>query len=85
MLTSAAQIGAGVVAGLVIGVVAALLGVKRRTLAKITHWPMAKIERSRPALLDEGPADGGNELRMLRSLPPVASRKGPKYIVPLRP
>ena len=43
--------------------------VKSRTLANITHWPMAKIERLRHVLRDERPADGGDELRMLRSLP----------------
>src|SRR5215472_15739580 len=43
--------------------------VKSRTLANITHWPMAKIERLRQVLRDERPADGGDELRMLRSLP----------------
>jgi hypothetical protein len=43
--------------------------VKSRTLANITHWPMAKIERLRQVLRDEVPADSGDELRMLRSLP----------------
>lgn len=43
--------------------------VKSRTLANITHWPMAKIERLRQVLREEVPADGGDELRMLRSLP----------------
>ncbi len=43
--------------------------VKNRTLANITHWPMAKIERLRQALRDDAPEAGDNELRMLRSLP----------------
>lgn len=43
--------------------------VKSRTLANITHWPMAKIERLRQVLRDAGPAECGDELRMLRSLP----------------
>jgi len=43
--------------------------VKNRTLANITHWPMAKIERLRQALRDDAPEAGGGELQMLRSLP----------------
>ncbi len=43
--------------------------VKNRTLANITHWPMAKIERLRHALRDDAPEAGGDELQMLRSLP----------------
>jgi hypothetical protein len=43
--------------------------VKSRTLANITHWPMAKIERLRQVLREAVPAEGGDELRMLRSLP----------------
>ncbi len=43
--------------------------VKNRTLANITHWPMAKIERLRQALRDDAPEAGDNELQMLRSLP----------------
>ena len=43
--------------------------VKSRTLANLSHWPLAKIERLRRVLRDEvlsGPTDG---LTMLRSLP----------------
>ena len=43
--------------------------VKSRTLANLSHWPLAKIERLRRVLRDEvlgGAADG---LTMLRSLP----------------
>lgn len=43
--------------------------VKSRTLANITHWPMAKIERLRQVLREEVAAQCGDELRMLRSLP----------------
>lgn len=43
--------------------------VKNRTLANITHWPMAKIERLRQALRDDTPETDADELRMLRSLP----------------
>jgi hypothetical protein len=43
--------------------------VKTRTLANLSHWPLAKIDRLRRVLRDEvlsGPAEG---LTMLRSLP----------------
>src|SRR6476659_4900682 len=42
--------------------------VKSRTLANLSHWPLAKIERLRRVLRDEvlGAAEG---LTMLRSLP----------------
>ena len=43
--------------------------VKSRTLANLSHWPLAKIERLRRVLRDEvlsGPADG---LSLRRSLP----------------
>jgi len=42
---------------------------KSRALTNITHWAMAAIGSLRQLLHDEGPADGGNELRMLRGLP----------------
>jgi hypothetical protein len=44
--------------------------VKKRTLANITHWPLAKIEALRRLLRDEPlPGDRGDGLRLLRSLP----------------
>lgn len=41
--------------------------VRKRTLANITHWSLAKIEALRRLLRDELP--GGQELSLLRSLP----------------
>lgn len=43
--------------------------VKSRTLANISHWPPAKIERLRRVLRDEVLEDVGEALTMLRSLP----------------
>ena len=43
--------------------------VKTRTLANISHWPPAKIERLRRVLRDEVLEDVGEGLTMLRSLP----------------
>src|SRR6202162_975396 len=44
--------------------------VKKRTLANITHWPMAKIEALRRLLRDEVlGADQAPGLELLRSLP----------------
>jgi hypothetical protein len=44
--------------------------VKKRTLANITHWPLAKIEALRRLLRDEPlTGDRGDGLRLLRSLP----------------
>ncbi|HET7882864.1 MAG TPA: IS1634 family transposase [Acetobacteraceae bacterium] len=43
--------------------------VKSRTLANLTHWPLAKIERLRQVLRDEVLPDGRDGLTMLRSLP----------------
>ncbi|MGH7761686.1 MAG: IS1634 family transposase [Candidatus Dormibacteraceae bacterium] len=43
--------------------------VKTRTLANLSHWPLAKIERLRRVLRDEVLPDGGEGLSMLRSLP----------------
>jgi transposase len=43
--------------------------VKTRTLANISHWPPAKIERLRRVLRDEVLEDAGEGLTMLRSLP----------------
>src|ERR1700751_2738701 len=43
--------------------------VKSRTLANLSHWPIAKIERLREVLRDEVLADGKDGLMMLRSLP----------------
>ncbi len=43
--------------------------VKSRTLANLTHWPLAKIERLRQVLRDEVLSDGRDGLTMLRSLP----------------
>jgi hypothetical protein len=42
--------------------------VRKRTLANITHWPLAKIEALRRLLRDEL-APGDDELSLLRSLP----------------
>ena len=42
--------------------------VRKRTLANITHWPLAKIEALRRLLRDELPG-GDQELSLLRSLP----------------
>ena len=43
--------------------------VKTRTLANLSHWPLAKIERLRRVLRDEVLSDPTQGLRMLRSLP----------------
>jgi hypothetical protein len=43
--------------------------VKTRTLANLSHWPMAKIERLRRVLRDEAPSGGDDGLKLLRSLP----------------
>jgi hypothetical protein len=43
--------------------------VKTRTLANLSHWPLAKIERLRRVLRDEVLSDSGQGLTMLRSLP----------------
>lgn len=43
--------------------------VKSRTLANLSHWPLAKIERLREVLRDEVLPDGRDGLTMLRSLP----------------
>ena len=43
--------------------------VKTRTLANLSHWPLAKIERLRRVLRDEVLSDPGEGLTMLRSLP----------------
>src|SRR6266496_3769252 len=44
--------------------------VRKRTLANITHWPLAKIEALRRLLRDELPGgDQAQALRLLRSLP----------------
>lgn len=43
--------------------------VKTRTLANLSHWSLAKIERLRRVLRDEALPDGGEGLTMLRSLP----------------
>lgn len=43
--------------------------VKTRTLANLSHWPLAKIERLRRVLRDEVLSDAGQGLTMLRSLP----------------
>ena len=43
--------------------------VKTRTLANLSHWPLAKIERLRRVLRDEVLSDPGQGLTMLRSLP----------------
>jgi transposase len=43
--------------------------VKTRTLANLSHWPLAKIERLRRVLRDEVLSDPEQGLRMLRSLP----------------
>src|ERR1700730_9791173 len=44
--------------------------VKKRTLANITHWPLAKIEALRRLLREEMPLnDPHRGLRLLRSLP----------------
>jgi transposase len=44
--------------------------VRKRTLANITHWPLAKIEALRRLLRDELPAgEQGQGLTLLRSLP----------------
>ena len=43
--------------------------VKTRTLANLSHWPLAKIERLRRVLHDEAPSASEQELTMLRSLP----------------
>lgn len=44
--------------------------VKKRTLANITHWPLAKIEALRRLLRDQLPGgDGARGLKLLRSLP----------------
>jgi hypothetical protein len=42
--------------------------VRKRTLANITHWPLAKIEALRRLLRDE-PLSEGSGLSLLRSLP----------------
>jgi Transposase DDE domain len=43
--------------------------VKSRTLANLSHWPLAKIERLRRVLRDEVLPDANDGLSMLRSLP----------------
>jgi len=43
--------------------------VKSRTLANLSHWPLAKIERLREVLRDEVLPGGRDGLTMLRSLP----------------
>ena len=43
--------------------------VKTRTLANLSHWPMAKLERLRRVLRDEAPTETTGKLTMLRSLP----------------
>jgi Transposase DDE domain len=43
--------------------------VKTRTLANLSHWPLAKIERLRRVLRDEVLSDPTQGLTMLRSLP----------------
>ena len=43
--------------------------VKTRTLANLSHWPLAKIERLRRVLRDEVLSDSGQRLTMLRSMP----------------
>ena len=43
--------------------------VKSRTLANLSHWPLAKIERLRRVLRDEVLSDTAEGLTMLRSLP----------------
>ena len=43
--------------------------VKSRTLANLSHWPPAKIDRLRRVLRDEVPGGGADRLSMLRSLP----------------
>jgi hypothetical protein len=43
--------------------------VKTRTIANLSHWPLAKIERLRRVLRDEVLSDPGQGLTMVRSLP----------------
>ncbi len=43
--------------------------VKTRTLANLSHWPMAKIERLARVLRDEGLTEPNEKLTILRSLP----------------
>jgi hypothetical protein len=43
--------------------------VKTRTLANLSHWPMAKIGRLARVLRDEVLAEPNDKLTMLRSLP----------------
>jgi hypothetical protein len=43
--------------------------VKTRTLANLSHWPMAKIERLARVLRDEVATEPNDKLTMLRSLP----------------
>jgi hypothetical protein len=43
--------------------------VKTRTLANLSHWPLAKIERLRRVLRDEALSVPEQEMTMLRSLP----------------
>jgi hypothetical protein len=43
--------------------------VKSRTIANLSHWPLAKIARLRQVLRDEELPDGQEGLTMLRSLP----------------
>ena len=43
--------------------------VKSRTLANLSHWPPAKIDRLRRVLRDEVPGGAADGLSMLRSLP----------------
>ena len=52
--------------------------VKSRTLANLSHWPLAKIDRLRRVLRDEVLSGGTEGLTMLRSLPhgPVAAVLG---------
>jgi hypothetical protein len=42
---------------------------KTRTLANLSHWPMAKIERLARVSRDEVLAEPNDKLTMLRSLP----------------
>src|SRR6185312_12678477 len=43
--------------------------VKSRTLANLSHWPLARIDRLRRVLRDEVLSGTGEGLTMLRSLP----------------
>jgi len=52
--------------------------VKSRTLANLSHWPLAKIDRLRRVLRDEVLSGTGEGLTMLRS-PPWACRRSARY------